>query len=354
LAQAVIDHDNAVLKVKDDTEALKKAQDDAAADVAYHTAIDNVANAQVAVDAANQKVRSSTDALHAIQNGSLEQNLEEAILRLKDAYIAQATAEANLQIDQDALNGQFDTAAQKAQILSDKLREVGLTANPLVSGDILALADQIGGASGQLDTMTGAAQGVGSTIAQNVVPPVQDLHQHLQDLRTKTDDANTGFFGWVEGGLAAFTNWLSDNIPGVSQLEGMLVNIGNTITGNNISGTTNIGQLGSIVKGLGYSQGGYFDRPTVGVFGEDGPEVILPLTKPDRMMELLSQTGVMDMLNTKQLAGAGVVTPALVGVGASGDTHYHEGDQFHLTSISHADPEDIINEYFWARRTRPA
>lgn len=46
-----------------------------------------------------------------------------------------------------------------------------------------------------------------------------------------------------------------------------------------------------------YADGGIVNKPTYGVFGEAGPEVILPLSKPKRMIELLTtalqQTGQM-------------------------------------------------------------
>lgn len=42
----------------------------------------------------------------------------------------------------------------------------------------------------------------------------------------------------------------------------------------------------------GYSDGGYIPGPTVGLIGEDGPELVLPLSKPKRMAELLASVGI--------------------------------------------------------------
>jgi len=39
----------------------------------------------------------------------------------------------------------------------------------------------------------------------------------------------------------------------------------------------------------GFARGDIVNRPTLGVFGEAGPEVIVPLSRPDRMIELLSK-----------------------------------------------------------------
>jgi len=38
-----------------------------------------------------------------------------------------------------------------------------------------------------------------------------------------------------------------------------------------------------------FARGDIVNRPTLGVFGEAGPEVIVPLSKPRRMVELLSK-----------------------------------------------------------------
>ncbi len=42
----------------------------------------------------------------------------------------------------------------------------------------------------------------------------------------------------------------------------------------------------------GFAEGGYVNRPTPGVFGEAGPEVVLPLTNPRRMKELMAMPQV--------------------------------------------------------------
>lgn len=51
------------------------------------------------------------------------------------------------------------------------------------------------------------------------------------------------------------------------------------------------------------ANGGIFDRATLGWFGEAGPEVIIPLTRPARALQLAQQSGLFDVL--QRAAGTG-------------------------------------------------
>jgi TP901 family phage tail tape measure protein len=46
------------------------------------------------------------------------------------------------------------------------------------------------------------------------------------------------------------------------------------------------------VNPVKFARGGIVNKPTLGVFGEAGPEVILPLSKPQRMKQILSSIGL--------------------------------------------------------------
>lgn len=64
---------------------------------------------------------------------------------------------------------------------------------------------------------------------------------------------------------------------------------------NTLKRTTIAGAIGGInVKG--FADGDIVNRPTLGVFGEAGPEVIIPLTKPARAAELAQQSGLTALL----------------------------------------------------------
>lgn len=56
--------------------------------------------------------------------------------------------------------------------------------------------------------------------------------------------------------------------------------------------TSVLGALGA----RGYADGDIVDRPTLGVFGEAGPEVIIPLTKPARAAQLARESGLTAIL----------------------------------------------------------
>jgi len=64
---------------------------------------------------------------------------------------------------------------------------------------------------------------------------------------------------------------------------------------------------GGTVVGITQAEGGFHDKPTVALIGEDGPELVLPLSKPARMHQLLSQAGIVPM------AEGGIVGRRLAG-----------------------------------------
>lgn len=57
-----------------------------------------------------------------------------------------------------------------------------------------------------------------------------------------------------------------------------------------------------------YADGGILHGPTVGMFGEAGPEVVIPMTRPQRAAQLMQQSGLADMLG-----GNGTVVNVYVG-----------------------------------------
>lgn len=59
-----------------------------------------------------------------------------------------------------------------------------------------------------------------------------------------------------------------------------------------------LGVAGSLLGGAGkaYADGGIVTSPTMGLVGEAGPEAIIPLNKPQRAAQLLSQSGLSNMM----------------------------------------------------------
>jgi len=54
--------------------------------------------------------------------------------------------------------------------------------------------------------------------------------------------------------------------------------------------------------------GGYYKKPTLTMVGEDGPEVILPLAKPNRMAQLIEQAGISKMVAPQTVPQRSVVS----------------------------------------------
>lgn len=71
--------------------------------------------------------------------------------------------------------------------------------------------------------------------------------------------------------------------------------------------------IGAIGRGLGnlgvpgFAEGGVFTSPTLGIFGEAGPEVLLPLNDPNRARELADQSGLRSILGSGSDGSGGIV-----------------------------------------------
>ena len=76
---------------------------------------------------------------------------------------------------------------------------------------------------------------------------------------------------------------------GISNILGSVGNIGNAVTGalSRIPGVGRLFNRGGDVPA--YADGGWVTKPTMGLIGEAGPEVIIPVNKPNRAMELIGQ-----------------------------------------------------------------
>jgi hypothetical protein len=55
--------------------------------------------------------------------------------------------------------------------------------------------------------------------------------------------------------------------------------------------------IGGIGGAKAFADGDIVTKPTFGIFGENGPEVVVPLTKPARAAQLLEQSGLSSMLS---------------------------------------------------------
>jgi hypothetical protein len=92
----------------------------------------------------------------------------------------------------------------------------------------------------------------------------------------------------------------------VSSLINGIVNLFSKLPGRLVSALGNIGSrivskiksgLPSAVRAvLPFAEGGIVTSPVMGLVGEAGPEVIIPLTKPQRAAQLAADSGLLNLL----------------------------------------------------------
>lgn len=150
-----------------------------------------------------------------------------------------AIQNAELMGIQDQINAQYPELVRGSEEYNQKLREAAHAAG---------ISDEA------VDGMLGSTGNLTGSIANELVPAIRDLIAALQQIEG-TYEANVRVN--VD---ASQLEAISGRFPGVSLQA--------------------------------YAEGGVVDRPTIAMIGEDGPEVVLPLGKPDRMRELLKQAGM--------------------------------------------------------------
>lgn len=97
----------------------------------------------------------------------------------------------------------------------------------------------------------------------------------------------------------------------IANALGAAVNFAQQLTGigGGVPAAGGGGAVGGAIRGGAFdifnAEGGIFTRPTFGVFGEAGPEVIIPLSKPSRAMELAEASGLTDMIRGGDGAASG-------------------------------------------------
>src|SRR5690606_25937041 len=125
--------------------------------------------------------------------------------------------------------------------------------------------------------------------------------------------------------LAAARDWVARIVGAFAGLAGKIAAAIGDVAGairRKISGA--ISSLPGFARDLipGFADGGIVTRPTLATVGEGGkPEVIIPLTKPRRALELAERSGLLRLLQ-QQGAGQKPQQPA------GGETHHH----WHITT----------------------
>jgi SLT domain-containing protein len=102
------------------------------------------------------------------------------------------------------------------------------------------------------------------------------------------------------------------------------------------------GDLGRWRRGgfRGYSEGGIFDRPTLGLFAEAGREALIPLTQPSRALEIMRTAGLDSLVLNSQRDQNRAIEPAVTDVA--------------MLRIDHAEIYDKVDVDIIAARIRRA
>lgn len=314
---------------------LNKAQQDAANNK-------DVIDAQAALEQAHGQIISaqieqykSTEALHEIQNGSIERAYAAAQNGVESAIYQVATSAAQTTRDLAEMRGETFTDAQYAAELSRQLTLLGNNASGPVATQINNIAGTIGGAAGKAGGLAGAISGVNdqgdrlvgnsaaTQAALEAATPTQHHTSWWHALSTeigKAADAIGNFFGNIGKGIL--------NLP-----TDLAKNVTNFFAG---------------------AEGAILTKPTLLLAGEAGPEVLLPLNNPSRMQELLGTAQATGLLPT---TATSTVPPSLMPVSAASvsspvqQTNYQYGN-FEPTIISNADPDDMMREWEWRHRVK--
>lgn len=148
----------------------------------------------------------------------------------------------------------------------------------------------------------------------------------LSAARSSVDRALNGIrdaFNTMSNRVRGILTGLRDFISGIfSRIQGIVSNISGAIS-SAISAAQNLGNIDLNP----FANGGMVNGPTAALVGEAGPEVIIPLTRPQRAVELVNQSGLMGLLASQGALGA--TTPTS---GPSPEIHVHS---------ALADPEQI-------------
>lgn len=159
---------------------------------------------------------------------------------------------------------------------------------------------------------------------------VKPLHAFLNDLwKIIVQVARS-----LEHDFVRVLHMVGDALRPIAHMVGMVTH-GISSLGKGIGGA-----IGGIGHFLGLAEGGYISQPTMAVVGESGPEVVLPLNNPQRMLEILRP-----LLTSGHLP----VPPGSTGGATMGGG---QNTTINLQAISNADPQMIAHEVAWAMRTQ--
>jgi phage-related protein len=144
----------------------------------------------------------------------------------------------------------------------------------------------------------------------------------IGDLIDTVQDMYNDVRGWLENLGEVFTNIFEGDIVGAVQSAANL--IGDAVddilgwVSDAVNAVSNLGDLDLSP----FANGGIVTSPTAALIGEAGKEVVIPLTRPGRAVELAQQSGLIDLLAAQGALGGAATSSAPAGP-VVGEMHVH-------------------------------
>lgn len=261
--------------VRDAVEGVKDAQQ------AERDAQDNVRAATEAVADAQQRERDAQEAVHTATEAVADAQDRERDAQAAVGQATDAVAEAK-QREGDARQHVADAqdAVGRAEENSRDAAETLAGAQERLSDAFNTAATVLPGINTELDALI------------QKYPQLASIIQSLQQQLAAAPP------GWTPGNYAAYQAQYGHNDTAYPNSNGL--------------------PPGATQSSLTFAEGGIVDSTTLAIIGEAGPEAILPLTKPGRMVEILNRLGLL-----KPLAGkAGGATLNIHGDGGGSATDH--------------------------------
>lgn len=116
--------------------------------------------------------------------------------------------------------------------------------------------------------------------------------EKVTELKEKGEEIWGEIQGFIEGALGAIGSAIDGVLGFIDDLIGKFGELKNFLSNLDLPNPLSaLGDAGSSIVGRFRAQGGLVTRPEFSITGEDGPELILPLSKPGRMAQLLNRYG---------------------------------------------------------------
>lgn len=180
--------------------------------------------------------------------------------------------------------------AQGVGIFQSLAGAVGAAVGGLVGQVVGLLRSLVTQGLGVLRGWVGSAREVAGSVASSILGAIRSGLSGLAAVfRAPFDSARSAVSSALQSILSTVTGFI-DRIQGaVSRISGAIASIPRpNFPGINIPGLAN----GAIVN-----------RPTLHVFGEAGAEAAIPLTRPRRALDLMRESGLLDLALSSQAAG---------------------------------------------------